>query len=170
MIYFKIEDFDTMAGTLFEDFTSDQQQAAQMAGKLMDELGIEADNFEYNGSGQCIGFPHRSGQPVPEGMRVIDGTLRPHRRNKTGKRIHKRMKKIKLPTGSDLMRILVGAVGQHIEGRNLRHGMSCSMKEDIVLLTCHPKVWEDAQSKKDFEVPEGLEEITYSEYQELNNQ
>lgn len=166
-IYFIIKYKDSEAYQRLMNHMSKREDKLDKLKEFMNELNLMPAKYWHN-SGYVMGFLLEDKNiDIPEGWRYNkQKVLVPNRRTKKGKEYSKRMKSFQIPGASEFMKEMVGTNSAVIEGRSMRDGMGYSYSHslDYAILKCNFKVWEKVQEREDFDWPQGLSEITASEY------
>lgn len=170
MIYFKIADMETEAGERHQQYMHERREAAKLANELRREIGVESeDAVILPTTGDLAAFQYEDDHRRPTGLLVEDGVLVPNENSNWGQAIKEKMDSISFPTQADYMAMIFGVAGELLEHGRLYTGVGLVTNEDLALLSCKMKVWENARQREGFEIPKGCEEITASEYEHLRS-
>lgn len=166
MIYFKITDKESEAWARHQDYIDARQEAFHQANKLREELGVESESAMIAG-GSIEYYEYRDGDHRPTGMLVKDGKLVPNEKTDWGQQVKEKMEAIDFPTAYEYMELIFGAGGEMLKETDYYSGCGLACNDELVLIAVQMPIWENAQEKDGFEIPDGVEEITASDYQLL---
>lgn len=169
MIYFKITDTKSEAFARHLKYQALRTAAFQRADDLRRELGVESEHAEIHG-GQITSFAYQDGQHRPTGLVRKGKRLVPNTKSDWGRKVKARMEEIRIPTAYEYMERIFGAGGEMLKGTDYFSGCGLITGDEMALISVKMPVWENAQEKDGFEVPEGVVEITASEYKRLRDE
>lgn len=163
MIYFKITDKESEAWARHRDYIEARKEAFHQANQLREELGVDSENAMIAG-GSIEYYEYREGDHRPTGMLVKKDKLVPNEKTDWGQQVKAKMESIDFPTPFEYMELIFGAAGEMLKETDYYSGCGLTCNDEIALIAIQIPIWENAREKDSFEIPEGAEEITASDY------